>query len=101
MADPRPTRRDLLLIVHRLQSLVGLAKNAHGNDRNPHGWSQGQYLLEEAHRLCIGALSADPPLGKASSRRATTLIRAAMSDAPIIGLSRKDLAYECVHLVED
>jgi hypothetical protein len=58
----RPTRRDLLVVVGRLQDLVGRAMCAHGNDRNPDGFEQGMRALQAAHELCVAARSLDDPV---------------------------------------
>ena len=34
----KPTRRDLLIVIGRLQDLIGKATAAHGNDRDPNGF---------------------------------------------------------------
>lgn len=57
----KPTRRDLLVVVGRLQDLVGQAI-AHDNDRNPNRQAQVRGTLEQALDLCIATLSKDPPL---------------------------------------
>lgn len=59
---PKPTRRDLLVVVGRLQVLIGLIQ-ARNNDRNQYKADEVDPLLEEAHELCISARSLDPPLG--------------------------------------
>jgi hypothetical protein len=58
----KPTRRDLLVVVGRLQDLTGEALAKHGNDRNPDGFEQGMLALNEAFQLCIEATAQDPPL---------------------------------------
>lgn len=64
----KPNRRDLLIVITRLQGLIGQAMSLHGNDRDPHGFEKGQKLLNEAHTLCIEARGFDPPLdGKKSN----------------------------------
>lgn len=57
----KPTRRELLCVITELQGLIGEAKQRHANDRNPHGYEQGQVLLGRAENLCIDARSFDPP----------------------------------------
>ncbi len=58
----RPTRRDLLVVVGRLQDLVGSALICHGNNRDPDGFEKGQQVLQEAFDLCTEARSQDPPI---------------------------------------
>jgi hypothetical protein len=58
----KPTRRDLLVIIGRLQGLVGESIAKHGNDRNPDGFEQGMIALNKAFQLCIEASSKDPPI---------------------------------------
>lgn len=57
----KPTRRDLLKVVTELQTLISKGRSLHANDRNPHGFEQGQNVLQEAFELCISARSFDPP----------------------------------------
>ncbi|WP_222105196.1 hypothetical protein, partial [Denitromonas halophila] len=57
----KPTRRDLLCVITELQALIGEARATHGNDRNPHGYEQGQRLLKRAEDLCIQARGFDSP----------------------------------------
>lgn len=57
----KPTRRDLLIVIGRLQNLIGIARGAN-NDRNRERQAQVDGRLEEAHNLCIEARSFDPPL---------------------------------------
>lgn len=58
----KPTRRDLLVVIGRLQDIVSSAESCHGNDRDPNGFEKGQDLLKRAFRLCVSALGSDPPL---------------------------------------
>lgn len=58
----KPTRKDLLIVIGRLQDLVGLASAEYSNDRDPNGFEKGQATLRDAHVLCIDVLSHDPPL---------------------------------------
>ena len=57
----KPTRRDLLLVIGRLQDLLGNALAAN-NDRNPSRLENTTDALNEAHELCIAARTHDPPL---------------------------------------
>lgn len=56
----RPTRRDLLVVIDRLQNLVGWAM-ARNNDRNNNRHADVDGTLDYAHRLCVAARSQDPP----------------------------------------
>lgn len=58
----KPTRKDLLVIIGELQTLIGSAHGLHANDRNPMGFEDGQKKLEQAHELCIQARSFDKPV---------------------------------------
>ena len=60
MSNRKPTRRDLLQVIGRLQHLVGSAMSVN-HDRNPHSHAQTTAALEDAHSLCIEALGQDPP----------------------------------------
>lgn len=64
----RPNRRDLLIVIAQLQGLIERAHAAHGNDRNPNGFQQGQEALDKAHALCIRARSYDAPMDGKQSR---------------------------------
>lgn len=55
----RPTRRDLLTIVRRLQNLIGGASAAN-NDRNQNRFAQVNRALTTALNLCIEARAFDP-----------------------------------------
>lgn len=57
----KPTRRDLLIVVGRLQCLVGHALSRN-HDRNQNRQADVDGTLHEAMRLCIEARSYDPPL---------------------------------------
>lgn len=60
MLTKKPTRRQLLMGITRLQNLIGKAMSAHGNDRDPNGFEKGSRLLDEAHELCIELRGFDP-----------------------------------------
>ena len=57
----KPTRRDLLIVINRLQGLVGSIGGTAG-DRNPNRAAQLDALQDVALNLCIEALSQDPPV---------------------------------------
>lgn len=61
MKRRRPTRRDLLVVVARLQGLVGRAIAENG-DRNPNQLAKVTMALERAHALCVAASAQDPPV---------------------------------------
>lgn len=89
MADQKPTRRDLLIILTHLQGLVGDASALYQDDRNPHGPERAREMLSEAQRLCIAALAFDPPVcgeGR-QSRRANALITHAKGPRLVIPLT--------------
>ena len=58
----RPTRRDLLVVIGRLQDLIGQSLANHGKDRNPDGFELGQDALAVAFQLCIESASQDKPI---------------------------------------
>lgn len=58
----RPTRRDLLVVIARLQDHIGRAQGYHGNDRDPDGFERGQEELKAAERLCHEAAAQDRPV---------------------------------------
>ena len=60
MAKRRLTRRELLVVIARLQSLCGEAMMGYGNDRDPNGFEKGQTALKVLHALCIDAAGRDP-----------------------------------------
>lgn len=57
----KPSRRELLKVITELQTMISRGRSLHANDRNPHGFEQGQNILEEAFNLCLDARSYDPP----------------------------------------
>lgn len=59
----KPTRRDLLVVIGRLQNLIGTAM-AQNDDRNPNRFSEVEATMRRAHDLCIDARSHDPPLAE-------------------------------------
>ena len=58
----RPTRRDLLIVIGRLQNLIGLALIGAMNDRDPEQMDKTLGPLNIASALCIESRSQDPPL---------------------------------------
>ena len=59
----RPTRRDLLIVIGRLQAKIGRAMSAN-NDRNPHRQAATDGALREALALCTEARGHDPPIDR-------------------------------------
>jgi len=57
----KPTRRDLLIVIGRLQSKIGEARSVN-NDRNPNKQAETDGTLQEALDLCILARSSDDPI---------------------------------------
>lgn len=58
----KPTRRDLLVVIGRLQDLIGRASSHAGNDRSPNRLANTQGTLDEAVQLCVEARCYDPPI---------------------------------------
>jgi hypothetical protein len=58
----KPSRRDLLVVIGRLQQLVGSLGSAANDDRNPERATFIIKLTKEAHDLCVAARSFDPPI---------------------------------------
>jgi hypothetical protein len=63
----RPTRRDLLLVIGELQTLVGQTISAY-SDRNPERARDIANFTGRAHDLCVEARSFDPPIEGGSRR---------------------------------
>jgi hypothetical protein len=57
----KPTRRDLLIIIGRLQDLNGQIRIVF-HDRNPNREEDVQKLLTEQFQLCVEARNWDPPI---------------------------------------
>lgn len=57
----KPSRRDLLVVIGRLQDMFGTAL-ARNNDRNPERQGEVDAALSFGHHLCIEVRSHDPPL---------------------------------------
>jgi len=58
----KPTRRDLLVVIGRLQNIIGCAKGISWNDRDPDRQEHVQAVLKEGFDLCIEVTAQDPPL---------------------------------------
>lgn len=56
----KPTRADLLLVIERLQGLIGQAVSASQNDRAPDRADRIAAALKPAFELCVAARSFDP-----------------------------------------
>lgn len=61
MTSRKPSRRDLIVGLAKLQVLIGHASAKHGNDRDRNGYEKGQKTLEQAHELCIALTASDAP----------------------------------------
>lgn len=57
----KPNRKELVAVIQELQGLIGRAKGAALNDRDPNRMESIQRPLEQGFNLCVGALSFDPP----------------------------------------
>jgi hypothetical protein len=57
----KPTRRDLLVVIERLQRLVSRA-GAAMSDRNPNRAEEVAAALDRAFDLCVDARSHDDPI---------------------------------------
>ena len=55
MVKARGEVRKLLIVIGKLQSLIGGAESNHNNDKDPCGFEKGQKKLREAFQLCIDA----------------------------------------------
>jgi len=49
----KPTRNDLLIVISRLQDMVGSARGLHYNDRSQTAFEEAQDTLKEAFNLCV------------------------------------------------
>ena len=58
----RGNTRKLLIVIGKLQSLIGSAESNHNNDRDPRGFENGQRALREAFQLCVNATSGYDPI---------------------------------------
>lgn len=58
----RPTRKDLLKVISRLQDLTGVARAIATDDRNKNRYAKTDKALETAFNLCVEALGQDPPV---------------------------------------
>jgi hypothetical protein len=57
----KPTRKELVAVIQELQDLIGCARGAALNDRDPNRMDSVQRPLEQGFNLCVEALSFDPP----------------------------------------
>jgi len=62
MRPRKPTRRDLLVVIARLQNAIGDARMYYEDDQNQEGLGLGRAALMNAHDLCIEATGQDPPV---------------------------------------
>ena len=61
MKDKKPSRRDLLRVIAVVQQLIGEARGAHANDRDPEAFERAQTLLARAMDICDEARQYDAP----------------------------------------
>jgi hypothetical protein len=64
----RPTRRDLLIVLSRLQTIIGRSKSLAQNDRNPNRLENLLSQLDSGFDLCLDVLEFDPPMDGKRSR---------------------------------
>ena len=57
----KPNRKELVAVIQELQGLIGQAKGAALNDRDPNRMDNIQNPLGRAFDMCVDALSFDPP----------------------------------------
>lgn len=57
----KPNRKELVAVIQELQGLIGRAKGAALNDRDPNRMDSIQRPLEQDFDICVAALSFDPP----------------------------------------
>lgn len=55
----RPTRRDLLVVIGRLQDIAGRIASA-ASDRNPNRAAEIAHHCDRALNMCVAARSYDP-----------------------------------------
>ncbi len=75
----KPTRRDLIAVVERLQDHIGEAMQWLDDDRTPDAKRRMRAALSTAHDLCITTREHDPPKGSGAltelQRDAETTLR--------------------------
>ena len=59
--NAKPSRKELVAVIQRLQSLIGRAKASAQNDRDPNRMEAILAPLDEGFNLCLEAVSFDPP----------------------------------------
>lgn len=62
MKQVRGEARKLLIVIGRLQSMIGSARGLHENDRDPMGYEMAQRKLSEAFELCVATTGKYPPV---------------------------------------
>lgn len=65
----RPTRRDLLIVIARLQGYIGSLNGISRNDRDRMQQDKMVPMFQEALELCIDARGFDPPLDGQKSKQ--------------------------------
>lgn len=58
----RGSVRRLLIVISEIQGLAGKAWASHQNDRDPHGFEEGQDALLEISKLCVEATDDYDPI---------------------------------------
>ena len=61
MTNKKPSRRDLLRVIASVQQMIGEARGAHANDRDPEAFERAQTLLARAMDICDEARQYDAP----------------------------------------
>jgi hypothetical protein len=90
MTKRRPTRRDLLIVIGRLQDQIGVGMMLLGDDRHRDGFELGMKSLRKSHDLCIEARSQEPPILHASGPWATEADKIPFSSATTIERLREN-----------
>lgn len=57
----KPSRKELVSVIQRLQGLIGRAQGSAWNDRDPNRMDNIQKPLAEGFNLCVDALTFEPP----------------------------------------
>ena len=63
MGRRKPTRRDLLVVIGRLQGLIGDINANVWNDQDQHSLEAVDKAIKEAFSLCVESRGWDPPIG--------------------------------------
>ena len=60
VAPRKPSRKELIAAIQRLQDLIGRARGAAWDDRNPNRMENIQTPLKDGFDLCVNVLSFEP-----------------------------------------